>query len=249
MWKAILIIPFFICRSAVAQYADTSTVNKRSTVDGQFPLKSFIIPGCFIAYGWIAYHYDPALDLNEYFKEEIWDENPHVHTHIDNYLQFAPAVSVYALRAIGIKGRDNLFDASMIYLLSNIIMNTAVSAIKKISHERRPDGSDFYSFPSGHTAEAFASAEFLYQEYKNKSPWYGIAGYGMAATVGFLRMYNNKHWFHDVVAGAGFGIAATKLSYCLYPKIKRLFFKNRDLHTIILPTYNNGWAVSMVHLF
>ena len=32
-------------------------------------------------------------------------------------------------------------------------------------------------------------------------------------TVGALRIYNNAHWLHDVIAGAGFGIASTELSY------------------------------------
>ena len=32
----------------------------------------------------------------------------------------------------------------------------------------------------------------------------------MAGTVGYLRVYNNKHWLHDVVAGAGFGIASAE---------------------------------------
>ena len=127
----------------------------------------------------------------------------------------------------------------MLYLLSNIIMNTTVFPLKKISHRLRPDSSDYYSFPSGHTAEAFTSAEFLYQEYKNVSPWYGVAGYAIAATTGYLRMYNNKHWFSDVVAGAGIGIASVKITYWLYPKIKALLFKDKFPHTAFLPFYDS----------
>lgn len=51
----------------------------------------------------------------------------------------------------------------MIYLMSNIILNVRVSSVKKISHEMGPNGSDYLSFPSGHTAEAFALAAFLYR--------------------------------------------------------------------------------------
>ncbi|HVY73637.1 MAG TPA: phosphatase PAP2 family protein [Puia sp.] len=215
-----------------------------------FPVKSFIVPGCLIAYGFFAYHTDATLDLNEYFKEEIWTEDPHQHTHVDNYLQFAPAVAVYGLNIAGIKGKNDLFDASMIYLLANVIMNTVVFAVKHATHELRPDGSDFYSFPSGHTAEAFTSAEFLYQEYRDRSPWIGIAGYGVAASVGYLRMYNNKHWFHDVVAGAGFGIASTRLAYFLYPEIKRLFVGHKTWNSLVLPSYSNGtWSLSLVKEF
>ena len=97
--------------------------------------------------------------------------------------------------------------------MSNILLTTTVFSVKKLTRQLRPDGSGYTSFPSGHTAEAFASAEFMRQEYKDVSPWYGIAGYAVATTTGILRLYNNKHWVRDVVAGAGFGILSTKLAY------------------------------------
>jgi membrane-associated phospholipid phosphatase len=54
-------------------------------------------------------------------------------------------------------------------------------------------------------------AEFMHQEYKDQSVWYSIAGYTAATATGVLRMYNVRHWFSDVVAGAGIGILGTKL--------------------------------------
>jgi membrane-associated phospholipid phosphatase len=111
---------------------------------------------------------------------------------------------VYALNAVAIKGRNNFRDRAMIYLLSNIMMGITVQSIKKIIKVQRPEGFGTNAFPSGHTATAFAEAEFLRREYKEVSSWYGMAGYAAAATTGILRMYNNKHWLRDVVAGAGF---------------------------------------------
>jgi membrane-associated phospholipid phosphatase len=104
----------------------------------------------------------------------------------------------------------------------------------------RPDGSAYNSFPSGHTATAFANAEFMRMEYKDVSPWYGIAGYAVATGTGLLRMYNNKHWFNDVVAGAGFGIAGTRLAYWLYPKIQHSLFHGKSTGTVLMPTYQSG---------
>ncbi|MOA07759.1 PAP2 superfamily protein [compost metagenome] len=78
------------------------------------------------------------------------------------------------------------------------------------------------------------------QEYKDQSPWYGIAGYSVALATGTFRMYNNKHWFSDVVAGAGIGILSTKLAYWVYPSIKRTLFKDKPGKTIIVPTYQNN---------
>jgi membrane-associated phospholipid phosphatase len=72
----------------------------------------------------------------------------------------------------------------------------------------------------------------------------------MAATTGYLRMYNNRHWLSDIVAGAGIGIASTKISYWLYPKIQQKIFKRRPANMIVMPTYKQGSiGLSMVKKF
>jgi membrane-associated phospholipid phosphatase len=128
----------------------------------------------------------------------------------------------------------------MILLMANAFANGTVFAVKGWAHEKRPDGSDDLSFPSGHTAEAFAGAEFMRMEYKDVSPLYGLAGYAMATATGMLRMYNDKHWMSDVVAGAGVGIASTRLAYWLYPKVKKLLFKDKPTAPLLMPSYSNG---------
>lgn len=75
-------------------------------------------------------------------------------------------------------------------------------------------------------------AEFLWQEYKDVSIWYGIAGYTIAAGTGIFRIYNNKHWVGDVAFGAGLGILSTKVAYWIYPYIEQKISKNnRDKKT------------------
>lgn len=248
---------FFFARAQDADSAghkfrnDTSLkiINgNRPVIKKKFPLKSLLIPGTMIVYGITSLGNDGLKKINYELKENIWTDRPHKLIHADNYLMLTPAITVYGLNAIGIKGKNNFKDRTMILLISNIFQNTTVFTIKKLSHQLRPDGSNYNSFPSGHTATAFTSAEFLYQEYKNVSPWYGVAGYAMAATTGFLRMYNNKHWFSDVVAGAGIGIASVKITYWLYPKIKTWLFRDKLSHTIIMPGYqNNSFVITLVH--
>jgi len=111
-----------------------------------------------IAYGVISLKSDGLQDWNEKVKEEIWNEHPHTFIHLDNYLQFAPAAAVYGLNMLGIKGKNNLRDRSMILGLSTIIMTSATCTVKKFAGEWRPDGSNQLSFPSGHTANAFMAA-------------------------------------------------------------------------------------------
>lgn len=200
--------------------------------------RALIVPVSLITYGVIS-QLDEDLKEMDISIKKIVRRDSDFNTPIDNYLQYAPGLAVFGLNAAGIKSRNNFLDRTMIYLLSNAIMGITVQSIKKISRVQRPDGFGTNAFPSGHTATAFVGAEFLYQEYKYISPWYGIAGYAAATTTGILRMYNNKHWFRDVVAGAGFGVASVKIAYWIYPAIKRDLFKYNPMKTMIMPYFQN----------
>lgn len=216
----------------------------------QFPWYSTVIPATFVAYGVAALEFDWFKNWNEAVKKEIWTDAPHKQVHFDNYLQWSPAVTTMALGIAGVKGEHNFTDRLFILGMAELIQSSVVATVKKISNETRPNGGGNESFPSGHTANAFTGAEFMRLEYRNKSPWYGVLGYTLAAGTGFLRMYNNKHWLSDVVASAGTGILSTDLTYYLYPKIKRLLFPKKSLHTIVLPTYQNGvGGFALVHRF
>jgi membrane-associated phospholipid phosphatase len=70
-------------------------------------------------------------------------------------------------------------------------------------------GTDYQSFPSGHTVMAFAAAAAVTGEtarwWPDATPYIGTALYGGAALAGVSRMYNDKHWASDVLVGAAIG--------------------------------------------
>lgn len=253
----------FVCSSSNAQFTtndirinsldslNISTYKKDSISEkSSLKIKSFIVPATLVTYGFITMSNHDINSINGKLQKSIWVDKPHSSKNYDNYLMFFPAVSVYALNAFGVKGKNNFRDRSIIYLMSNILAAGIVFPIKKMTKQQRPDNSNNSSFPSGHTTTAFVSAEFMRMEYKDVSPWYGVAGYAMAAATGFLRMYNNKHWFSDVVAGAGIGIASTKITYWLYPKIQQSLFKDKKINTMIMPTYQSGsFGLGLLHNF
>lgn len=228
--------------TAIQDTAVTRPVIDFDKIPARFNVKKIIVPTALIAYGVATLKSGGLQNVNKGIREELWEESPHKLVHLDNYLQWSPAVAVYGLNLMGIKGKNNFVDRTMIYAISQAIMTSTVFATKSLGAETRPDGSDNYSFPSGHTANAFAAAEFLRREYKDVSPWYGIAGYAVAASTGFLRMYNNRHWLGDVAAGAGIGILSTDLAYFIYPKLKNIFTKKKDGSkiTMISPFYQQG---------
>lgn len=236
------VMPGLECDTIVspAAYRPITVIPSRELTLRKWP--SLVVPASLITYGFVALENDGLLRLNHSTRSELREDHPAFITHADNYLQFSPAVAVYALNIAGIGGRHNFRDRTMIYGLSTVLATAMVLPLKKITHVQRPDHSGFNSFPSGHTTMAFASAEFMRQEYRDLSPWYGVAGYAAAAATGALRLYNNKHWVSDVVAGAGFGMLATRMAYWIYPVIKRNIFRDKPVTTMLLPYYQNGGA-------
>lgn len=249
----VVIFLVFISRFAFAQQVADSInqyVNdsiKANSFDTskelKFSYKQLIIPSALIGYGVITLNNNSLKSLNLEIREEV---NEHIDEKftIDDISQYVPAVSVYALNAFGVKGKHNFKDRTIILGTAYVIMSGTVFGLKKWTKVERPDGSSNNSFPSGHTANAFMGAEFLYQEYKDVSPWYGIAGYVVATGTGLFRMYNNRHWFSDVVAGAGFGILSTKVAYWIYPWMKEKIFKDKDekYSGMAMPFYNGKQA-------
>ena len=77
-------------------------------------------------------------------------------------------------------------------------------ALKYTINSRRPNGG-FHSFPSGHTASAFAGAGFLQVRYGWKV---GVPSLILAGLVGASRVSSKKHWVRDVIGGAAIGIGA-----------------------------------------
>ena len=157
----------------------------------------------------------------------------------DDYMQYSPMVAVYGLNLAGVKGKHSFKGRTIILAMSYATMGMIVNTMKYSFKEKRPDSNTRNSFPSGHTATAFMGAEFLYREYRDVSPWIGYAGYAIAAITGYLRIYNDRHYLNDVVAGACIGVLSTKLAYWLYPKIfKKSECYKEHVAIVTLPYYS-----------
>ncbi|MGJ5641931.1 phosphatase PAP2 family protein [Formosa sp. S-31] len=231
-----------------AQGVTTDTVAKSNPEPLKFKYEALIIPSALIGYGVIGLESHSIKNINESTNAEFREHIDNQFT-IDDISQYAPFLSVYGLNAFGVKGKHNFKDRTIILGTAYLIMGATVNALKLTGNELRPDGSSKNSFPSGHTATAFMGAEFLYQEYKDVSVWYGVAGYAVAAGTGFFRMYNDRHWLTDVASGAGIGMLSTKIAYWIHPFIKRTFFKDKkDVDGLVMPFYdgrNFGMGMSV----
>lgn len=101
-------------------------------------------------------------------------------------------------------GNRRIANAGADLVQAQLIAEVLTFAIKQAARRARPEGSG-YSFPSGHTTAAFASATVLQQHFG----WtIGLPAYALAAYVGASRIHDRRHYLSDVAFGAALGTVA-----------------------------------------
>lgn len=227
---------------------DDLSTDSIPNINSKFSYKQFILPTALMAYGTIEVMLAPKYRLLNYaIGHEVVTHQPNK-LIFDDIMQYVPTASVYILNFSGVKGRHNFKDRTIILGIASLFTAASVNTIKYTAKVERPDKSASNSFPSGHTAVAFMGAEFLWQEYKDVSIWYGVGGYTVAAATGALRSYNNKHWVGDIAFGAGIGILSTKLAYWLYPTIQNKISNRKKgirNNMVVFPYYNGQQGVGL----
>lgn len=159
-------------------------------------------------------------DLHRHIDIPIRDwsqRDGHSRHEIENGIQYIPIAAPLLLKACGLESRHSWRDLVCLEAGTAIVATLVGNALKYGIAAERPYSGVFNSFPSGHTYTAFMGAEILRREYGEEYPGIAIAGYTVATSVGLMRIYNNRHWASDVLAGAGIGILSASLTYWLAP--------------------------------
>ncbi len=113
--------------------------------------------------------------------------------------------------AIGTYAVGRIFDMpkashlGMDLLRAQAVSEILVQPIKFATHRLRPDGSNYQSFPSGHSAATFAAATIIERHLGWKK---SVLAYGIASYVAASRLHDNVHYLSDVVFGAALGTVA-----------------------------------------
>ena len=235
MIKTLIIsVSVLICRlTAIAQ--DDSCVTSELS---RFPFGEFAFSTALVGIGAVGLENDNLKFQNFEINDEI-SEASLKYRSFDNFSQYVPVSAVLILNLSHLNGKHNTLDLSCSIITAFTIMSTSVVLLKSITHEQRPDGSAYNSFPSGHTATAFAGAEILRVEYGRQYPVIAFSGYSVTVLTGFMRMYNRRHWLTDVVAGAGVGILSARVAYLLLPLEKR-FVNGRLSSVTFVPDFSNN---------
>jgi hypothetical protein len=116
--------------------------------------------------------------------------------------ELGAAFATYAIaRSMNKPGAMNLGSD---LIRAQVIAELLTIGVKESTRRARPEGSG-YSFPSGHTSTAFASATVVQQHYGWK---FGLPAYAVASYVAASRVEMKKHYLSDVAFGAAVGIIA-----------------------------------------
>ena len=136
---------------------------------------------------------EPLLDMGNRYFDSVY------------VLPAAVILRIAALRW----GSDEGDDASSHLLRALVLANGMVAPLKVAVGRARPDKSNRFSFPSGHSANAFALAAVLGY---HGGKYAALTAYAVASFVPMARIHARHHYLSDVVAGAGLGVLAGWIS-------------------------------------
>jgi membrane-associated phospholipid phosphatase len=158
----------------------------------------------------------------------------------DDFFRFMSNSNVYVyvgtpvtMAVVGLVGHDNdLLRNAAVMAAGTAVAYGVTLGLKYTVKRERPfltypddivnksgiDWSDSYSFPSGHSTMAFATATALSLEYPK---WYVIVpSYAYAGTVAYSRMHLGVHYPSDVLTGAIIGSGCAVLSHYVNKKLQ-----------------------------
>jgi membrane-associated phospholipid phosphatase len=219
------------------QKIDSLAVNK------ELSYKKFVIPTVVLTGGIFLLNSTPNNTIQKKSNAFFGDE---FSSKIDDFTPLIPLAQLYAGRYMGFIPKNTVFHQTVDVVVANSLTLAVVKITKNLVKEKRPDGSDNLSFPSGHTAIAFTNAALLFQEYKDANFWYAGSGFAFATATGILRIANNRHYSSDVLAGAGIGLLSAILvtSYNPFQAIK--FGKKSKTSAFIYPQFGESKGLGIL---
>lgn len=219
------LVPLCWVGALAAQSAPADSLARPSAAFGWPEVRGFALT---FAAGGVAYLADQSL------RDAVRADGPQGSAVLDGVTAFGNpygSPGALALSAVlyggGLLAKRPVVAAAGFRGLESIAISGLVTAaLKGTAGRKRPEispddpgsfawmrgqreGGDYQALPSGHATAAFAFATAVHLEVRRRAPrharWVGAAGYAAAAASAYARMHDDRHWFSDVLVGAGIG--------------------------------------------
>ena len=174
-------------------------------------LRAVAVPAVLISYG-VSTINGHGFYSSYQARDDIQRAFPGFHSTVDDYLPYVPYAALGVGLLPGHSLRDDALNLALVITKAEILALGLTNGLKVVTNIDGPGGKP-QRFPSSHATQAFLAATIVNVELRGQSHWYGIGAYTIAGSVAVLRMFNNKHWESDVVAGAGFGILSAHVAF------------------------------------
>ncbi len=201
----------------------------RQNSPSRFRAQKLIAPATPIILSSLTLYVSYVKDVDLSWSDAI--SSGHGTLKFDDYLQYSPVAIMWGLDAVGVKPKHKFKQQTTILLLSALTSLALVQGTKEFVGRHRPDTGASNSFPSGHTASAFMCADILHHEFGDHSVWISVLGYSIAMATGYMRVYNERHYVGDIIAGAGIGMLSARVAYWIAPKINKALWGSATGYT------------------
>jgi membrane-associated phospholipid phosphatase len=140
------------------------------------------------------------------------------------------AYAAIALIGVGFARKRILVKVILCMIIASTLAGGLTNGVRLVSGRARPNNTEappgwyglwyqgqwllgkykFHSFPSGHTATAFAFFGTIGFAYRRRWAWSFLI---LASAIGWSRLYVNAHFFSDVLVGAVVGLFFAQLTW------------------------------------
>ena len=217
MRRLCLLLLLLAALPARAQFA-CDTLERKA-----FRASQLIATGVLVGAG-LGVHYfgHDAIEihLRDYVQGDLRRGGEAPYYDIGSYVQYVPSAMHLGLGLLGCRSSHSFLDRTIESSVSHLVALGLSRIPKYLFHSLRPDGGDYKSFPSGHTILSFTGSELVRMDY---GALWGAGAYAIGTFTALERIYGNRHWLGDVLAGAGLGILAAHTGEWLLKPVKNLF--------------------------
>ena len=212
---------------------------------GTWSSGQWYLAGGVVAATGVSLIYDEKIrSYNERHRSETWRNISLADTRFGDYRYQVPIISGLYLGGLAFNSmtmRKMAADATEASVIAAFIINPTICFMTgRALPNKKEDPSKFmpfrlhrFSFPSGHTAAAFALASAADIDLRDTfGYWQTPFLYGMAASVGQSRIYDDKHYLSEVIFGGAIGWS---IGTWIASKDR-----GADRHSVTLLPYPNG---------